>query len=373
MWTVDEEDGSGGALHSDAAALAAAFAPGTEELRAAVAGCVRRSTDAIVQAVHDATEGRDDAGLTSADRRTAKYRLATHMRRGVDVLAGWIETAAVPTPERLASLAEVGRWVADSAVSFSRVVRADSASRDVLWTVVRLAVLERGASATVAHGLRVAVEQGCDTSLMLVAHQLDDRAKVLAADLAAKDREMAHRALHDPLTGLANRSLLFDRLRQVAQRSRRHPTAARPAVLFVDLDAFKAVNDERGHAAGDAMLRLLARRLTGAVRPEDTVARLGGDEFVVLCESVPDRGWALELAGRVLGVLQAPIVDGEHSTVLTASIGVVVGDQPGWDPDRLLSEADHAMYRAKQQGPGRVHASWLAEQLPGPRQAPPRP
>lgn len=350
----------------DTAALAAAFDPGTFALRTAIAHRLRASSDDIVREVLRATEGHDDVPLSATEERTARYRQAAHLRRATELLAGWIGTGAMPTAADLAPLAEVGRWVAESPVPIARVVRAGRATRAALWAVVRDEAQQQSASVTVALGLRTVVDMACDTMLQLVAQQYDQRDRAVVAELAAKEREMAHRALHDPLTGLANRVLLFDRLSQVSQRAKRHPTVARPALLFIDLDSFKAVNDDRGHTAGDAILRLLARRMTGAVRPEDTVARLGGDEFVVLCEAIPHRGWAVQLAGRVLAAIQAPIVDGDSSVVVGASIGVAVGDQPGWDPDRLLSEADHAMYRAKQQGPGRIHASWLAD-------APPRP
>lgn len=359
-----QDDGIDEAWAGDAGALAAAFTPRTATIRSAVARRLRAGTDDVVRDVLRATEGHDEVPLSSAEERTARFRQAAHLRRATELLASWIDTGAMPTAADLAPLAEVGRWVAESPVPIARMVRAAHAARAALWTVVRDEARRRGASVAVVLGLRSAVDMACDTMLQLVAQQYDQGSRALAAALAAKDREMAHRSLHDPLTGLANRVLLFDRLSQVAQRARRHPAGARPAVLFVDLDDFKAINDERGHAAGDAVLRLLSRRMTGAVRPEDTVARLGGDEFVVLCEAIPDRGWALQLAGRVLTAVQAPIVDGDRNVVVGASVGVAVGDQPGWDPDRILSEADHAMFRAKQQGPGRIHASWLADAPP---------
>lgn len=357
-------DADGNGFESDEAALAAAFAPGTEAIRSAVAQRLRASVDQVILGVQRATEWRDWDG--GADGRAVRQKVAAYIRLGTEVLAGWIGSGQPPSPDQLAALAEAGRWVAEVPIPFAHVLRVHRHGRHEMATVVRLEALRRRASPLQARGLQLAVGRGCDTALLLVARLVDDRMRALSEELATKDAEMTYRALHDPLTGLANRALLFDRLHQVAQRARRRPTTARPALLFVDLDGFKAINDERGHAAGDAVLRLLARRLSGAVRPEDTVARLGGDEFVVLCEAIPDRGWALELAGRILGALQAPIVDGDRSTIIGASIGIAVGDRPGWDPDRLLSEADHAMFRAKQQGHGRVHAPWLAERSPGP-------
>lgn len=360
------EEGTGHGLESDEAALAAAFAPGTEELRAAVAERLRRSVDEVVLAVRRATQGGEEGSASVSDRRAARQQITATVRCCAEVLAECIGSGERPSSERLAALGEAGRRMAGVPVPLAQVVQVHCRGRDELATLVRLECRRRRATPQQALGLLVAVGRGVETTLFLVARAYDERIAMLSRELDAKQREMTYRALHDPLTGVANRALLFDRLHQVAQRARRRPTTARPALLFIDLDGFKAVNDERGHAAGDAVLRLLARRLSGAVRPEDTVARLDGDEFVVLCEAIPDRGWVLQLAGRLLGAVQAPIVEGDRSTVIGASIGIAVGDWPGWDADRLLSEADHAMFRAKQQGPGRVHAPWLAERSPGP-------
>ena len=124
-------------------------------------------------------------------------------------------------------------------------------------------------------------------------------------------------------------------------------------MLFIDLDDFKAVNDLYGHAAGDALLIALARRLVATVRPADTVARLGGDEFVVVCEDI-DEGTAIALGGRLTEAIHEPLdVDGvEHR--LSASIGIALGAAGRRDPDALLADADAAAYRAKAEGRGRV-------------------
>jgi diguanylate cyclase (GGDEF)-like protein/PAS domain S-box-containing protein len=167
------------------------------------------------------------------------------------------------------------------------------------------------------------------------------------ARLRTEDR-MRHEALHDPLTGLANRTLLRDRLEHALARSAREDAVT--GVLFVDLDDFKAVNDARGHAAGDAVLVELGERLRAAVRPADTVARLGGDEFVVVCEEV-DEAAAMTLAGRLEEAIRQPLIVAAVEHLLTASIGVALGRS---DPDTLLADADAAVYQAKGAGGSRV-------------------
>ena len=165
--------------------------------------------------------------------------------------------------------------------------------------------------------------------------------------------DLAQQALHDPLTGLPNRSLLLDRLRQALARGERSPGSL--AVMFVDLDDFKAVNDRLGHDSGDQVLRSVAQRLRAAVRPADTVCRLGGDEFVVVCEGIGGLAEARELAGRVEAAVAEPCRVETHEVVLTASVGLVVAGANTASPRRLLADADAAMYLAKQEGKARHH------------------
>jgi diguanylate cyclase (GGDEF)-like protein/PAS domain S-box-containing protein len=165
------------------------------------------------------------------------------------------------------------------------------------------------------------------------------------------ETRMRWEALHDPLTGLANRALCHDRLTHALARSGR--SDANAAVLFIDLDNFKRVNDVYGHAAGDDVLIALSRRLAATVRPADTVARLGGDEFVVICEEISEED-ALGLGARLEEAMREPIVvDGvEHR--MTASIGIALGGDGRISPDALLADADAAAYRAKAEGRARV-------------------
>jgi diguanylate cyclase (GGDEF)-like protein/PAS domain S-box-containing protein len=163
------------------------------------------------------------------------------------------------------------------------------------------------------------------------------------------EQQMRYEAVHDPLTDLANRTLLRDRLEHALARSQREEDKS-TGVLFVDLDNFKQINDAFGHAEGDAVLVELGRRLKTAVRPADTVARLGGDEFVVVCEEV-DAEAVLHLGDRLLAAIRAPLKVSAVEHKLTASIGVALGRT---DPDALLGDADAAVYQAKAAGRDRV-------------------
>ena len=157
-------------------------------------------------------------------------------------------------------------------------------------------------------------------------------------------------ALHDPLTGLANRTLLLDRLKEAQQRSRR--AGGDVAVLFLDLDRFKVINDSMGHEAGDRLLIAVADRIAAALRPTDTAARFGGDEFVVLCEDLNGPVEAMAVAERLIASLSGPFALLNHQLFISASVGVAVAHADD-DPVALLRDADAAMYEAKAKGPAR--------------------
>ena len=162
------------------------------------------------------------------------------------------------------------------------------------------------------------------------------------------EERLEHRAFHDPLTDLPNRQLFMDRLRQALRRNmRRHNQVA---VLFMDLDSFKVVNDSLGHEVGDHLLTVVAQRLRRCLRPEDTLARFGGDEFVMLIEAVDDPAQAVQVAERITEELHRPFIMEGRDLYVLASIGISLGDARTHDPDDLLREADTAMYRAKDEG-----------------------
>jgi diguanylate cyclase (GGDEF)-like protein len=176
------------------------------------------------------------------------------------------------------------------------------------------------------------------------------RAVALAIERKRVEARLAHQALHDDLTALPNRALFLDRLGQALSRLGRLTTTV--AVLFLDLDKFKAVNDALGHAAGDELLRAVADRLASVLRAGDTAARLSGDEFAVLCEDVAGERHAIGVAERVAEALRAPFTLAGDEVFMRASVGIALATEGTEDPEGLLRDADAAMYRAKGLGGG---------------------
>ena len=166
------------------------------------------------------------------------------------------------------------------------------------------------------------------------------------------EQRLRHESVHDPLTGLPNRALFMKRLSDATRRARRGQDGLF-AVLFLDVDCFKLVNDSMGHHVGDEMLVTIARRLEGCVRGGDIVARLGGDEFAILLERIADVRDAAMVAERVQDALHAPLSIGGYEHVASASIGVALSTGASEQPEYVLRSADIAMYRAKNSGRGR--------------------
>jgi len=162
------------------------------------------------------------------------------------------------------------------------------------------------------------------------------------------ERRLTHQAFHDALTGLPNRALFLDRLGRAQARAAR--TTVRHALLFIDLDRFKVVNDSLGHQVGDELLVQVAERIAGCLRETDTLARFGGDEFVALLEDLDAEDEALVVTGRILAELRHPFPVAGRDLTVSCSIGIVIGDGTGVDPDECLREGDVAMYRAKARG-----------------------
>ena len=178
---------------------------------------------------------------------------------------------------------------------------------------------------------------------------------IVFRDITARkqaEAQLRYSAVHDPLTGLANRALLMDRLEHAFEHARRH-TEHQFAVLYLDLDGFKAINDSLGHLTGDQVLVAVARRLEASLRAEDTVARVGGDEFVILLESIIDLRGAAYVAARIQQNMAAPMPTEGPAVTVGISIGIAMYGPDDQQATDILRDADAAMYQAKQEGKAR--------------------
>jgi diguanylate cyclase (GGDEF)-like protein/PAS domain S-box-containing protein len=232
----------------------------------------------------------------------------------------------------------------------------DTASRKIIADPMAMAVgLGRAGSLPLncilvrRDGFEVPIEDS-------VAPIHDRKGKVIGAVIVFRDvsaaralaLQISHSAEHDFLTGLPNRMLLHDRIRQAIALAPRHMKQV--AVLFLDLDGFKHINDSLGHAIGDKLLQSIAKRLVDCVRGSDTVSRQGGDEFVVLLAEVQQSGDVASTARRMLRAVAAPHIIDQHELHVTTSIGVSVFPDDGHDAETLIKNADTAMYQAKEKG-----------------------
>jgi diguanylate cyclase (GGDEF)-like protein/PAS domain S-box-containing protein len=282
-----------------------------------------RVLSAIVESTADAILTKSVGGVITTWNRGAEqlygYAASEVVGRHVNLLHPWDETES----RRILSSVDVGETLR----AIETVHRAKSG--DLLQV-----------SLTVSP-LRGPEDEHLGASV--IARDISDRRRL--------EKELTRQATHDALTGLPNRSLLEDRLQQALARSTR--SEAPVAVLFLDLDEFKAVNDTNGHLAGDELLVEVARRLCTVVRPADTVARWGGDEFVVVCQD-SDVTAARGVSRRIMASLRQPVATGGRHTQVSASLGVAVCPPLASDAERLLRYADAAMYEAKARGGGRV-------------------
>jgi diguanylate cyclase (GGDEF)-like protein/PAS domain S-box-containing protein len=243
----------------------------------------------------------------------------------------------------------------------AKSVRSISHAEDVDWMQEQINNLLEGAIASIQLEQRCLRSDGQIIWVILSVTKIpephDSAASLVfqiqdISDRKRAEEQLMHEALHDALTGLPNRALFIDQVRKSMARWRRRKQGAF-AILFVDLDGFKAINDILGHAVGDQVLVEFSRRLGSSVRPGDTFARLGGDEFTILLDDLNDLNDAIIAVKRLMAILKEPFHLLGRDLAVSASIGVALSADEYVDADEMLRHADAAMYRAKQQGRGR--------------------
>jgi len=351
---VEVERAAQAVVDAQAAVSNAARAVGEAAARARTAAAV-----ATVAASAAATEAATSAGaVVRAEedaRAAAAARLAARLQETESVAAASGEFAhrGAAAAAQIASVRVAEMAAADRAEQTSNAVATEA-----VLHAVRAAT---SAAALAASAATLAVEAEAAASLLsnasaaataarAVAAAVEAKAAVVATAAAAaaeasrKEARLTHDVLHDELTGLANRRLLVDRLTQALARAGRSGMTV--AVMYLDLDGFKSVNDTLGHAAGDQLLVGVARRLQKCLRETDTAARVGGDEFVVVCEDLSHPSDGPLVAGRLETALAAGVMVGDLLVPVLMSVGIAVSG-PASQPLDMLAEADTAMYRAK--------------------------
>jgi diguanylate cyclase (GGDEF)-like protein/PAS domain S-box-containing protein len=294
--------------------------------------------------------------LLTADLRRSEERFRSLVRNSADIILVLQEDGAIayesPAVERV-----LGRTT-EERIGRSPLDLVHPDDRDVAKRLLVDLAETPGAEATAELRLRHA--DGSWRTIEAVAKNLLDDAAVGGmvvnyrdiTDRKQLEEQLRHQAFHDALTGLANRALFMDRLEHALARSSRGDR--RMAVLYLDLDDFKAVNDSLGHPVGDRLLVAVSERLRGALRPADTAARMGGDEFAILLDELPAGTQRREIAERLLRTLRGPYAIDGRQLLVRVSIGMATPRAGGESADDLLRNADLAMYAAKRKGKDRV-------------------
>jgi diguanylate cyclase (GGDEF)-like protein/PAS domain S-box-containing protein len=301
------------------------------------------------------------AGAVTAEKERAEASMRHSEERFRSLVQNSSDLTFIVDPEgRISYVSEASRRLLGAApkdlVGIESATLVHPSDLDLLRSRLRVEFADADVARPIEVRLRTA-DGGWNHFEVVLANLVDRPAVggivVNARDITERKRAEAaleHQALHDSLTELPNRVLFLDRLEQAIARTERHPSVA-PAVIFMDLDRFKLVNDGLGHEAGDELLAAVATRLRAALRPSDTVARFGGDEFVLLCEGVATTGTAEAIGARVLSCFDEPFELAGEQFQVSASVGIALFERAA-TAGELLRHADEAMYRAKAMGRG---------------------
>jgi diguanylate cyclase (GGDEF)-like protein len=303
---------------------------------------------AISRDIVETWNQRSPESASAADLRVLEDIMRTTQAATASV-TDYLERGALPSAKRSREIAASGKAPLRETISLADLTKLYLYWRDAMLRAVR----EESAALALPPGnvdnVEAIVRSGSDGSIVRMAKQFDVERERLQRELAHEQSRLAHLAFHDALSSLPNRRLFFDRLAHALDMTRRRSSTI--AVLFVDIDDFKCVNDELGHLVGDELIVSVATRLVSAVRQVDTVARFGGDEFAILLEDLHDvASEAAQVMERVRVALAEPFELTGNVLRVSASVGLAYG-KPGDDADALVGRADAAMYECKRARP----------------------
>ena len=267
--------------------------------------------------------------------------------------SGWLMTGKADLPGIGEFTRQGAAGVAQDQMQLRESTKLTLAWRDAAIAVLREEAARLAVRADVLDDAVTAARRSCDAFSVQFATQYDQERAELQAELAESRAQLEHKATHDPLTGLDNRSSFFDRLEEIVMPALDRSEVV--AVLFVDLDGFKVVNDRFGHSVGDSVLKAAAERLRSVIRPGDMLSRIGGDEFVILCgvkemQETQAEQIAIRVADRIKSAFVEPFTVGVATMCVSASIGIAVERNVSGNPEDIVAAADAAMYVAKARG-----------------------
>ncbi|MGJ8668047.1 MAG: diguanylate cyclase domain-containing protein [Oceanococcus sp.] len=311
-------------------------------------------------------------GLTALGVFGLRHRLSSRLKAGLIIVLFWLIGAM-----GLITLGLLGAgtwWLVTSALLVSTLYSARAGIITIAGVCVAVSLTGFGFNSgvlSISFDANSYMTQPSSWATLIIAtvvlplvvfsaiNELNSTMLSLTHDVERQREEIAMLAITDELTGIPRQSIALDRLQQALSGVQR--SGSKVAVLFIDLDGFKAVNDEHGHAAGDEVLRAMSKRWRASLRPSDTLARKGGDEFIVVLVGVPVAEIALKIARKLVAAAQAPIAYQGVLLQVGCSIGVAVSPEHAQHADSLINKADIAMYAAKQAG---KNQALLAESAP---------
>lgn len=277
------------------------------------------------------------AGIADGVIATDPHGVITFMNPVAAALTGWKPESGVSRRLEDVVLLYDGDKETSFYLSPQEIIENDGFPRNIpnLWIIHQQKKTPIEIKASVIRD-----ENGAPTGLVILLHDITERRQ--------HEEELRRLAIHDSLTGLPNRLLFFDRLNLALCHARRH--GHRLAILMLDLDHYKKINDTYGHSIGDLLLREVGKRLQAAIRSSDTVARFGGDEFVLLLPEIHESTDAAQIAKRILETISSPFDINGLPLLITVSIGIAIFPEDGEDQETLITNADLALYAAKDQG-----------------------